>query len=130
MRLLAIVVLSAAIAACGATVSADDKAIEAVQQHVIENFKDPSSATFRNVKVSDGTVCGEVNGKNSFGAYTGHSKFYGTYYEHSDTALGHVMNEDDDAMMAAFGPLYDAHCDEAGNPRTDDERLETLSEQW
>lgn len=128
MRLFSIVALSAVVAACGA--SADEKAIDAVQQHVVENFKDPSSATFRNVKVSDGTVCGEVNGKNSYGAYSGFDKFYGSYYEGSGAVVGHVMNASDEATMAAFGPLYDANCDSAGNPRTSEEKLESLSEDF
>lgn len=39
---------------------------------------DPSSAQFRNVRVSkylDRTVCGEINGKNRIGAYTGFTEF-------------------------------------------------------
>jgi len=40
---------------------------------------DPSSAQFRNVHTGDddslGTVCGEINGKNRLGAYTGFTRF-------------------------------------------------------
>ncbi|WP_208348649.1 hypothetical protein [Pseudaestuariivita rosea] len=45
------------------------------------NFKDPAAAQFRNERVyrmaTGGTVvCGEVNGKNSFGAYVGFKPYY------------------------------------------------------
>jgi len=48
------------------------KAREAVARTLI----DPDSARFRNVESRDGTVCGEVNGKNRMGAYTGYVRFY------------------------------------------------------
>lgn len=42
-------------------------------------LKDPESARFRNLRVAgyaDGSVvCGEVNGKNSYGGYTGYQPF-------------------------------------------------------
>lgn len=50
------------------------------------NLKDPSSAQFRNVRAADVTlqdgkkerrVCGEINGKNSYGAYVGFEWFGG-----------------------------------------------------
>ena len=46
---------------------------------VKENLKDPYSAKFRKMFITHGEghtfVCGEVNAKNSFGAYVGHRKF-------------------------------------------------------
>lgn len=54
----------------------------AVQSRVIDGLKDPSSAQLRNVKafeLSNGqgrAICGEVNGKNSFGGYVGFRPFY------------------------------------------------------
>jgi len=46
------------------------------------SLKDPSSAEFRNVRVSHHGgrthVCGEVNAKNSFGGYTGFMRFVGS----------------------------------------------------
>ncbi len=43
-------------------------------------MKDPSSTKFRNVKYHNSatvghSVCGEVNAKNSFGAYSGYTRF-------------------------------------------------------
>lgn len=42
---------------------------------VAAQLKDPGSAQFRNVKVTDKGACGEVNGKNLFGAYVGFREF-------------------------------------------------------
>ncbi|MFN6848872.1 hypothetical protein ACK4Q7_06070 [Proteus mirabilis] len=43
---------------------------------VKQTLKDPSSADFRNSrKLNNGAVCGQVNAKNSFGAYTGFRNF-------------------------------------------------------
>ena len=40
------------------------------------DLRDPGSATFRNLEVHyRSTVCGEVNAKNSFGAFGGHRRF-------------------------------------------------------
>lgn len=41
-------------------------------------LRDPSAAQFRNVRRNQVFVCGEINGKNGFGAYTGFKRFYGT----------------------------------------------------
>lgn len=54
--------------------------IEEGKEAVRLKLKDPSSAEFRDVffhKGSEGmpTTCGEVNSKNSFGAYTGYQRF-------------------------------------------------------
>lgn len=38
-------------------------------------LRDPSSAEFRNIKVGTGATCGEVNGKNAYGAYAGFKPF-------------------------------------------------------
>ncbi len=55
--------------------------VAVVQMLVKQQMKDPESAQFRNwhyVKASKSlpaTVCGEVNGKNSFNGYTGFRHF-------------------------------------------------------
>jgi predicted phage tail protein len=64
----------------------DEKAISLAKSEVSANLLDPSSAQFRNMKVArmtdsdDGgviaVVCGEINGKNGFGAYAGFHPFY------------------------------------------------------
>ena len=40
------------------------------------DFNDPSAAQFRNLKQNYEALCGEVNGKNRFGAYVGFKRFY------------------------------------------------------
>lgn len=70
---------------------AQDKAIAALvaqyQGMLTASFKDPDSAKFRNLKgfAIDGvdpakaiTLCGEVNAKNSYGAYVGFEAFVST----------------------------------------------------
>jgi len=55
--------------------------IDRANSSLTKNFKDPESARFRNVFLSQidvPVVCGEVNGKNSYGAYTGYKKYYAT----------------------------------------------------
>lgn len=57
----------------------EQDAIASAQKAVADSLKDPESARFRNVKVKpylEGhIVCGEVNGKNSYGAYVGFRPF-------------------------------------------------------
>jgi hypothetical protein len=45
---------------------------------VARTLIDPDSARFRNIESRDEAVCGEVNGKNRMGAYTGYVRFYVT----------------------------------------------------
>ncbi|NWB20114.1 SPOR domain-containing protein [Pseudomonas sp. D4002] len=69
MRGLAITALALAVTGCGGDI---DRARTSVASHL----KDPDSAKFRNERqVSDMAVCGEVNGKNMFGAYSGFAQF-------------------------------------------------------
>ena len=73
----------------------DEEIIKMMRDTVSSDFKDPDSAKFRNERVfrtkvkpkatetsedieSDGIyVCGEVNGKNSYGAYVGYRGYWG-----------------------------------------------------
>ena len=51
------------------------------QDQLVRDFKDPAAAQYRNVALSNTdlpVVCGEVNGKNSYGAYVGFKRFYAT----------------------------------------------------
>ena len=48
---------------------------------LVNSFKDPSSAQYRDLFVSTSSanvLCGEVNAKNSYGAYIGYRRFYAT----------------------------------------------------
>ncbi len=58
-----------------------DEFVAATKNNLVRDFKDPEAARFRDTFIGSrrGTVlCGEVNGKNSYGAYTGYKRFYGT----------------------------------------------------
>lgn len=44
--------------------------------YIASKLLDPSSAQFRNLKRNGGSLCGEVNGKNRFGAYVGFQTFF------------------------------------------------------
>ena len=63
-----------------ATVTKQDHGF--VQTGIIDDLKDPGSAQTRNLvayDLSDGQgriICGQMNGKNSFGAYVGYQPFY------------------------------------------------------
>jgi hypothetical protein len=48
---------------------------------IADTFKDPDGVKFRNLKLTDSGefVCGEVNGKNSYGGYTGFKAFYAAW---------------------------------------------------
>lgn len=48
-----------------------------VKKLAAAQLRDPSSAQFRNVARHGIFVCGEVNGKNGYGAYNGFVRFYG-----------------------------------------------------
>ena len=52
-----------------------------VKAQVTRQFKDPGSAQYRNLFISGNSLrvlCGEVNAKNSYGAYIGFNRFYST----------------------------------------------------
>ncbi len=73
--------LSLPSAAGPVTGAAKDRLINEAKSAISEDFKDPSSAQFRNIwvtyepEIDKSTVCGEVNAKNSFGAYVGFAPF-------------------------------------------------------
>lgn len=57
----------------------DDRMVSASLDYIRQNMKDPDSTNFRNVFIREfaggRVVCGEVNAKNSYGAYVGFRKF-------------------------------------------------------
>lgn len=70
MGLVAIVLLTAC-------TSEEQREADAVKKIAAQDMKDPSSAQFRNLKIRLASLCGEINAKNSFGAYTGFKRFKG-----------------------------------------------------
>ncbi|TKI02661.1 hypothetical protein [Martelella alba] len=81
-RILVLLIVSFWLTACG---QENNDPTQLGKKSVMSALKDPGSADFRNLHYyvktqnKDGTtvgfVCGEVNAKNSFGAYTGFKKF-------------------------------------------------------
>nr|WP_249432677.1 hypothetical protein [Enterobacter quasiroggenkampii] len=99
----------------------EEKAISLAKSEVAANLKDPASAQFRNVKVSKMTdaedgrvvavVCGEINGKNGFGAYAGFHPFFvelkmkskGMFSKGVDYTLGdHFLSSKDTPPPPAY----------------------------
>lgn len=89
---------------------ADSALIAKVHKEVSRDFKDPDAAKYRGLGIyktktgkTGNFVCGEVNAKNSYGAYVG---FRGFVYSDGLVAI----NDDDGARM--YGILSDAICHE------------------
>ena len=71
---------SVALSGCGAIESVRDyRLVRAAKALVAGQMKDPGAAQFRDVYVrrayTRDTVCGQVNGKNNYGAYVGFVHF-------------------------------------------------------
>lgn len=83
MRLLAVLGVVAAVVAAPAVLAQNYSAMMSKAKAVVSHeSKDPESAKFRNLGIyrsktgkPDPYVCGEVNDKNSYGAYVGYKRF-------------------------------------------------------
>lgn len=51
---------------------------EAKARRAVEHFKDPEGVRFRNLRLDGEVLCGELNGRNSYGGYIGFERFYVT----------------------------------------------------
>ncbi len=62
-----------------------DNFVRKSKEVLTRNYKDPASAEFTDLVVSEGpdkrALCGAVNGKNSYGGYVGRKMFYVVYYK-------------------------------------------------
>lgn len=60
-----------------------EEAIEITKKSMADSLKDPEGARFRNLRIKDfeggAVVCGEINGKNSYGAYVGYQRFVASH---------------------------------------------------
>jgi hypothetical protein len=61
--------------------SATSGELAIITQAFSEKLKDPFSMRLKDVRIAGVSVCGEVNAKNSYGAYSGYTKFYGVYLD-------------------------------------------------
>ncbi|MDO9277661.1 MAG: hypothetical protein Q7U05_03740 [Polaromonas sp.] len=54
---------------------AEQKVVDGLRSNVNAQMKDPGSTQFRNEKIVNGLMCGEINSKNGYGAYAGFKRF-------------------------------------------------------
>lgn len=77
----------------------EQELIDATIEVTRNQLKDPLSAQFRKVRVvpygNGKVVCGEVNGKNSYGGYVGFKPFVGSYISSTMESTGRyaVVND-------------------------------------
>ena len=64
-----------ALAGCQFIPGTEAHMIETAKKQVAASLKDPTSPLFTQIRAVEDGVCGQVNGKNSFGAYAGNSGF-------------------------------------------------------
>lgn len=80
MRYLAVsVALPVIILLCGCSPSEEElreAKTKQLREFAASSLKDPKSSQFRNERFVNGVLCGEINSKNSFGAYVGFKRFF------------------------------------------------------
>lgn len=90
----------------------DRATIKGAQAAAAAQLRDPSSAQFRNMRVDSIFVCGEINGKNGYGAYDGFVRFYGTKDSaHIDPGDGGPTFYGEPIMRSSFERSYKAFCE-------------------
>lgn len=109
-----VVVAAIALAGCG------QSAVQSAHKAVAYQLMDPDSAKFRADRVlATGSVCGEVNGKNAFGAYTGFTPYSA---QKTDTGLEiHLQGRDmtvAGAQMCGYPATAAANTGSTGAPVT------------
>lgn len=140
MRRIGACVLALAITGCGG-------GLDEVRSAVAYKLKYPDSAQFRNEReVSGGKFCGEVNGKNAFGAYSGFHPFLAVQNEHgfevtidatlsdrfASAACGYAMASADEPdsrkPMEVPGAAWAVQVASLSNPQKADALVKDLSE--
>ena len=76
IRGLSILGFAICIGGCEKIPGTDAYKIRIAKEVAARELIDPSSAQFRDLKVRDDVVCGEINAKNRMGAYVGFKRFY------------------------------------------------------
>ncbi|QQG66330.1 hypothetical protein [Desulfobulbus oligotrophicus] len=85
--------------------NADNNMLYMARQAVLARMKDPGSSEFSDVyRAASGAVCGRVNAKNSFGAYTGFVRFV------SGGTQSATFLESDPAAAKNFNEVWDRMC--------------------
>ncbi|EOL9019488.1 hypothetical protein ACP6QU_001066 [Cronobacter dublinensis] len=106
-RLIFVFICAVALIGCKPT---DKDFIKIGENLVRDTLKDPDSAkfdsSFHAVGEMDGYVCGRVNAKNSYGAYTGKKPYY-VYIDTEDGKLKDhgavvIASDDDNSALEKF----------------------------
>lgn len=84
-----------------------DDFVQKSKEVLTRNFKDPTAALFINLAVSEDkfskSLCGSVNGKNSYGAYVGSSRFSVTWSGKSDPVIWNEFERSKDLKESLSG---------------------------
>ena len=75
IRFILPLLLAAGVTGCQFIPGTESHTVAKAKSAVAAKLKDPTSAQFSDIKVVEGGVCGQVNGKNSYGAYEGNTGF-------------------------------------------------------
>lgn len=138
----AVVLVAALLAGCGPTApefGSPEYIMEEGKKEIAAKLKDPSSAQFSDVRISEtGAVCGKVNGKNGFGAYSGAGPFvyipllnrkdgqpiheFGAFMEGIDAGFP----SDKGWQTVDFMTLYSQHCLGISREQQDREKAEFM----
>ncbi|CAM4355271.1 Lipoprotein [Comamonas aquatilis] len=113
-------VAAVALTACG---SADENFIWTAEKNIARKLKDPDSAKFGKTfivrkpadssGISEVAACGTIDGKNSFGAYTGGTRFVVRGLQGNDLLDISIMELDDptESKPTTFEKVYwNAYC--------------------
>lgn len=94
----------------GVPIIKDSAFVAAAKEELIRDFLDPDAARFRNLYLITDKVralCGEVNAKNKFGAYTGFRPFYALDQESGQIGTGVAPDDPSDIV---FTTIYRGSC--------------------
>ncbi len=91
-----------------------EDAIAKAKELAAYDLKDPDSAKFREIKINEfnggSVICGQINAKNSYGAYTGFKRFYASNrsaFVEMDETRGHPGAwAENSGLNAACAPAY------------------------
>lgn len=107
MRQILILGAALAVSGCQFIPGSDQAKVAAAQKLAAASLKDPGSVQFRATVANGPYVCGEMNGRNSFGAFAGFKKFVTKGDE-----LTLEPSENDGAEAAGyFEVIWSASCD-------------------
>lgn len=84
-----------------------DVFVRDAKRAITDNFKDPDSALFRDLFLSNKavpTLCGEVNAKNSYGGYVGYRRFF------FNRIASYVEPSESSSASAAYRSLLAGYC--------------------